>query len=157
MFPPFLISLLSTLENTLRPTLPPDVHELLFPPEGSEASKAHRQAIVNRYAPGEGISPHVDLLGRYGDGIVGVSLGSGCVMVFERTDGSEERQDVYLPPRSVIVLTGEARFDWSHGIEKRTEDTVCREDGELEVLERETRVSVTFRWLLPGALTLGGP
>lgn len=42
-----------------------------------------RQVILNQYLPGEGISPHVDLLGRYRDGISGISLGSGCVMRFK--------------------------------------------------------------------------
>ena len=135
-----------------------------------------RQAIINLYKPGEGISPHVDLLGRYADGIIGVSLGSGCVMHFDkvlRDDQEAEentRWDVYLPERSIIVLSKEARYDWTHGIEKKTGDPVESSASEGDNssprvvgasqrpwtrVERRVRLSVTFRWLLPGADVVG--
>jgi len=57
-----------------------------------------------------------------------------------------EHVHVYLPPRSVYVLTGEARWEWAHGIAARTRDRV---DG--RVVLRDTRVSVTFRWMKEGA------
>jgi alkylated DNA repair dioxygenase AlkB len=70
-------------------------------------------------------------------------------MVFER-DG--ERYDVYLPERTVYVLTGEARWEWSHGIEGRLEDKVRgKGEEEVETRLRSTRVSVTFRWMRDGA------
>jgi hypothetical protein len=163
MFPPFMISLLPILEEHLRPFLPAKVHHMLFPSDSAEP-KLERQAIVNRYAPGEGISPHIDLLGRYADGIIGVSLASGAVMTLCRETGDgcndQQRHDLYLPVGSLIVLTGEARYEWTHGIEKRTKDLVVREGSgvwETEFLERGTRISITFRWLLPDALTVGGP
>lgn len=186
--PPFLHSLLLHLEELLRPSLPSDIHKLLFPPS-SEPSRA-RQAIINLYRPGEGITPHVDLLGRFGDGIIGVSLGSGCVMDFRRASTSEEKggygagQDIdpwddgftdedgkrkrwglYLPARSVLVMSGDARYRWTHGIEKKEEDFVERESGEgLDEIPRRVagrisrgeRLSITFRWLLPGAEIVGG-
>lgn len=107
----------------------------------------------------------MDLLGRYGDGIIGVSLNSGTVMSFLRVldekgegkgkqEGREER--VYLPAGSVIVLTGEARYEWTHGIAKRTVDVVEGLGGVIEEIERGERISITFRWLLPGADVVGG-
>lgn len=185
--PPFLTSLLSDLADLLRPTLPPDIHRLLFPPP-SEPSRA-RQAIINLYRPGEGITPHVDLPRRFGDGIIGVSLGSGCVMNFRRAtaqeeqggyglvggvntdtddednvdnDGKRSRWDIYLPSRSVLVMTGDARKRWTHGIEGTAEDLVgCESEGSsdngvAEVIPRSERLSITFRWLLPGAEVVGG-
>jgi alkylated DNA repair dioxygenase AlkB len=108
-----------------------------------------RQVILNLYPPGQGISPHIDLSNRYADGIIGVSLLGGCTMVFER-DG--ERYDVYRPERTVYVLTGEARWEWSHGIEGRLEDKVRgKGEEEVETRLRSTRVSVTFRWMRDGA------
>ena len=176
--PAFLCALLSDLEALLRPSLPPHTHRLLFPPL-SEPARA-RQAIVNLYRPGEGISPHVDLLRRFGDGIIGVSLGSGCVMSFrkelnemqnsshERTeqeleergfirDGNGVRWDLYLPERSILVLSDEARYEWTHGIEGRGSDMVVADDGKngTQCIERDSRISVTFRWLLPGAEIVG--
>ncbi|KAF8901113.1 hypothetical protein CPB85DRAFT_135103 [Mucidula mucida] len=149
--PPIFLSLLDKLSGLLKPSLPPEVHELLFPASTTLA----RQAIVNRYEPGQGITAHVDLLKRFGDGIIGVSFASGCVMQFASVpdeDGGEEKRtyDFYLPEGSVIVMTGDARYKWTHGIDKRTADFVDGEDGG-RWLERSMRMSITFRWLLPGA------
>jgi len=149
------ISLLETLESLLEPFLPSNTLELVF------HQPLARQVILNLYLPGEGISPHVDLPGRYADGILGVSLTGGCVMSFTRgiggeskdKDGREERHDVYLPPRTVYVLSGEARWEWAHGIEGRMEDVVDTHGGR-ETLLRDTRVSVTFRWMKEGAEVL---
>jgi hypothetical protein len=149
MLPPFLSSLLSTLSTLLRPALPPHIHALIF-----DGPPARRQAIVNAYAPGAGIAPHVDLPGRYGDGVLGVSLGGACAMNF--TCGADAHA-LLLPPRSVLVLTGAARYAWTHGIAARRADAVRGADGEVQVVEREPRVSVTFRWLLPDAMVVGGP
>ena len=172
--PPFLTDLLATLEDLLRPAVPSTVHDLLFSPSPAshEGPPRARQAIINLYWPGEGISPHVDLLDRYGDGIIGVSLGSGCAMRFAKEDsnesgdgkgdGSEPEPEpepcaLYLPKGSVLVMTEEARYKWTHGIEKRYEDLV-EESSESEqrvLLTRDVRLSITFRWLLPGADVVG--
>ena len=84
--PLFLHDLLHTLSNRLQQLLPSKTHALLFPPP--DAPPRARQVIVNFYRPGEGITPHVDLLDRFDDGIIGVSLGSGCVMRFCRSASS---------------------------------------------------------------------
>ncbi|GLB34271.1 putative 2OG-Fe(II) oxygenase superfamily protein [Lyophyllum shimeji] len=164
--PPILRELLLTLQEMLRPVLPPKTHALLFPSTPTRA----RQAILNLYQPGEGISPHVDLLGRFGDGIIGVSLGSGCVMQFAKArraqeakgaEGESEAWDVYLPQRSVIVLSEDARYGWTHGIGKHTRDYVALPDAGVgdttagRWIDRGVRLSITFRWLLPGADVVG--
>ncbi|KAJ6468962.1 hypothetical protein DFH09DRAFT_1222044 [Mycena vulgaris] len=115
--------------------------------------RAARQAILNLYRPGEGITPHVDLLRRFGDGIVGVSFGSGCLMQFARVAEAEGVRplNLFLPERSVLVLSGDARYGWTHGIEERTADLVAG----TGVVERGVRLSITFRWLLPGADVVG--
>ena len=170
------MDLLSILSVALKPILPAKTHALLFP--APSASTHARQVIINHYLPGEGITPHVDLLDRFGDGIIGVSMGSGCVMRFEKVryddglddedvDGAQRQWDVYLPSGSVYVMTEEARYEWTHGIEKRKEDWVESGTGcaaltgtELEAgtgrqIPRSVRVSITFRWLLPGADVVG--
>ncbi|KAI0265051.1 hypothetical protein BC834DRAFT_814182, partial [Gloeopeniophorella convolvens] len=161
--PPFLRALLDAAAALLQPpALPPAAHALLFPLPG-HAPRA-RQAIVNLYRPGEGIAPHVDLLRRFGDGIVGVSLGAGAAMRFARAEGEhdapgadgEAPAEVWLPPRSVIALMGEARYGWTHGIAPRARDRVADGQGGWAWCARGVRVSVTFRWLLPGAEVVGG-
>ncbi|KAJ6542643.1 hypothetical protein B0H19DRAFT_957614 [Mycena capillaripes] len=151
--PPVLQALLSTMSSILEPSLPSDIHALLFPRTPTRA----RQAILNLYNPGEGITPHVDLLRRFGDGIVGISLGSTCAMQFAPVE--ETAEDVFpfqlfLPERSIIVLSGDARYAWTHGIEKRTADLVD-EAGAHIIVQRGVRLSITFRWLLPGADVVG--
>jgi len=172
--PLFLTDLLSTISELLLPELPTRTHALLFP--SPDAPVRARQAILNLYHPGEGISPHVDLLKRFGDGIVGISLGSGCVMSFwkgpseeghrgisgiqalEVRSKDEEHWRLYLPERSIIVLSEEARYEWKHGIQGQTEDFVEGEDGHGgEWITRSVRLSITFRWLLPGAEIVGEP
>ena len=141
-------------------------------PDASQpTAKRSRQAIINLYHPGEGISDHIDLLDRYDDGIVGVSFISGCVMRFGKPDQGQDDRDplsqsdlqytnVYLPPRSVIAFVGDARYKWTHGIPSRRLDLVQDGSGTHEGekpswLDRQLRLSVTFRWLLPGADTVG--
>lgn len=167
--PTFLITLLHWLAEMLRDHLPEKVHEMLFPPK--DAPQRARQAILNLYHPGEGISPHVDLLRRFDDGIIGVSFGSGCVMNFERVQCQEElfgeagpldrnHWDLYLEERSVLVLSDDARYNWTHGIDGKQKDFVSGGidgQGEPDWIDRGTRLSITFRWLLPGADVVGGP
>ena len=169
--PHFLKDLLAVLSASLRPILPKDTLELLFPLPGTPAKA--RQVIVNFYEPGEGITPHVDLLDRFGDGIIGVSLGSGCVMQFVKVDSAGKTEgatperppcntprvwNVFLPHGSVYVMSDEARFGWTHGIDGRREDWVAESvDSNIgRWVMRSIRVSITFRWLLPGADIVGG-
>ena len=169
-FPLFLNELLAATSEILaqHPTMSRETHAMLFPPaqhkhehgDGDGHAPRARQAIINLYRPGEGISPHVDLLRRFGDGIVGVSLGGGVGMRFARAGEDGDEYEVWLPSGSVLVLTGEARYKWSHGIAPRLRDKVevvatGQGDGWMWQ-ERGVRVSVTFRWLLPGADIVGG-
>ena len=97
---------------------------------------AHRpdQMIVNEYLPGEGIAAHVDDPRLFADGIVSVSLGSRCVMLFSR--GRTEKVELPLECLSAVALHGPARYEWTHAIPKRKSDAGC---------VRERRVSLTFR------------
>jgi alkylated DNA repair dioxygenase AlkB len=94
------------------------------------------QLIVNEYVPGQGISAHTDAA-VFGACIVSLSLGSGCVMRFSRT--GHANVDVFLPPRSAVFLTGDARKLWKHAIAAVKSD---KGHG-----ARSRRVSLTFRTL----------
>lgn len=97
------------------------------------------QAIVNEYLPGQGIAPHVDAPSSFGPVVASLSLGSACVMTFESLDGAE-RIPALLMPRSLLVLSGEARLRWRHGIPARKSDRTP--DG---AVARGRRLSLTFR------------
>ena len=114
------------------------------------------QLTVNEYEPGQGIAAHIDTFNCFGPEIFVLSLGSGVTMnMVKRRAGEEGSEDgadteggggaggrkaVWLPPRSLLLLTGEARYAWSHAIPSRLTDKV---DGELK--ERKRRISLTFR------------
>ncbi|XP_014472952.1 PREDICTED: alkylated DNA repair protein alkB homolog 8 isoform X2 [Dinoponera quadriceps] len=99
------------------------------------------QLTINKYSPGQGIPPHVDTHSVFEDTILSLSLGSSCVMNFKRTD---RKIDVFLPARSLLIMTGEARYAWTHGISPRRNDVIDTGNGNT-IQERDTRVSFTFR------------
>jgi hypothetical protein len=59
-----------------------------------------------------------------------------------------------------MILDGEARWEWEHGIEERLGDYVEDPDGQEEGGRcwrgRGTRVSVTLRWMKEGGDVVGG-
>ena len=92
------------------------------------------QAIINEYKPGQGISPHVDCQACFGPRIFSLSLGSQVIMEFTKT--GKAKVEIPLAPRSLVMLYGEARNRWKHGIPARSRD---------HGIARGTRISLTFR------------
>jgi alkylated DNA repair dioxygenase AlkB len=104
------------------------------------------QAILNEYEPGQGIHSHIDCVPCFGCEIATISLGSACIMRFHQKR-SDTTADFVLSARSVLILTGEARYAWTHAIPARKSDTI----NGAAVLRRR-RVSITFRTVQrPGA------
>lgn len=102
------------------------------------------QITVNEYAPGVGLSPHVDTHSAFGDTIASLSLCSGAAMIF-RKDG--EQRGLYLPPRSLLLMQKESRWAWEHYIPHRKSDMV----EHCQVVPRsDRRVSLTFRSIRHG-------
>jgi alkylated DNA repair dioxygenase AlkB len=104
--------------------------------------KLSDQVIINEYMPGQGIAPHVDCVPCFGEAIASLSLGSGCQMDFIRAE-SKEKHSLFLEPRSLLVLTGDARHRWRHSIPARKNDQVAGQST-----PRGRRVSLTFRTVL---------
>jgi alkylated DNA repair dioxygenase AlkB len=102
------------------------------------------QLIVNEYERGQGISPHIDCISCFGPVIASLSLGSSCVMELSPVTGGR-KEELFLEPCSLVVLAGEARYNWRHAIPARKSDKV----GD-RVLPRDRRVSLTFRSVLLG-------
>lgn len=94
--------------------------------------------VVNEYEPGQGIHPHIDST-IFGDEVINVSLGSDIVIDFY--DPQEQKKSVLLPRRSALVVEGDSRYKWKHGIALRKTDKL---DGGM-VLKRNKRISLTFR------------
>lgn len=102
-----------------------------FPPD---------QLIVNEYLPGQGIASHIDCEPCFEDTIISLSLGSSCKMDFIKFNKPDLKKVIYLQPGSLLILNGEARYDWLHGIAGRKSDNVFGEK-----IIRSRRVSLTFR------------
>jgi alkylated DNA repair dioxygenase AlkB len=99
------------------------------------------QCIVNKYLPGQGIGMHTDHKEYFGNIIVSVSLESAIVMDFDKPFSKESPTSLVLPPCSALVLSGEARWEWRHGIAGRKRDPP-------PVGERGRRISLTFRSMM---------
>ncbi|XP_016381944.1 alkylated DNA repair protein alkB homolog 8-like isoform X3 [Sinocyclocheilus rhinocerous] len=112
------------------------------------------QLTVNQYQSGQGIPPHVDTHSAFEDPILSLSLGAKTVMDFKHPDGRSVA--VVLPERSLLVMKGESRYLWTHGITPRKFDVVPVSEVEgsgvmtsdlsnLTLSRRGTRTSLTFR------------
>uniref|UniRef100_UPI0037E70F68 alkylated DNA repair protein alkB homolog 8 n=1 Tax=Semicossyphus pulcher TaxID=241346 RepID=UPI0037E70F68 len=115
------------------------------------------QLTVNQYESGQGIPPHVDTHSAFEDTILSLSLGAQAVMEFRHPDG--RLVPVVLPARSLLVMKGESRHLWTHGITPRKFDMVPACDPQspahttpdvgtssnLTLSKRGTRTSFTFR------------
>lgn len=97
------------------------------------------QVIINEYQPGQGISAHIDCVPCFADTIASLSLGSHCVMDFTHSK-TGKKSSLLLEPRSLLLLSGDARYIWQHAIAARKTD---RYNG--QIIQRTQRTSLTFR------------
>ena len=100
-------------------------------------SEVPDEVLVNEYFPGQGIANHVDCVPCFDDVVVSLSLGSQCIMDLKKDN---EIIHKHLEVNSILVLRGESRYEWSHGIRANKSDII---NGKW--IHRTRRVSVTFR------------
>ncbi|THV51587.1 hypothetical protein BGAL_0106g00260 [Botrytis galanthina] len=128
------------------------------------------QFTVQYYPPGTGIPPHVDTHSAFGEYLYSLSLGSAVPMGFKRCgvnearkmrrpkrslgegggegrrekaeEDGEQKWEVWLRERSLLVMRGEARYGFAHGIRGRKFDV---DEGEGLKRRREGRWSLTMR------------
>ena len=99
------------------------------------------QVIVNEYKANQGISRHVDSPG-FADGIVTISLLESWEMVFRQLGAQKRKVNKRLERRSAMILTGAARYDWTHEIPARKTEY---DPSSGKRLTRKRRISLTFR------------
>ncbi|XP_050153082.1 alkylated DNA repair protein ALKBH8 homolog isoform X1 [Malus sylvestris] len=121
------------------------------------------QLTVNDYPSGVGLSPHIDTHSAFEGLIFSLSLAGPCIMEFRRylegglpprpssssdfeVECSEKnsnflRRAIYLPPRSMLLLSGEARYAWNHYIPHHKIDMV----NDSVIRRGSRRVSFTLR------------
>ena len=93
------------------------------------------QVIVNEYLGNQGIGEHIDS-DSFADDIATISLLESWEMNFRKGKGKENKFVQLLEQRSVAVMSGDARYKWTHEIPKR-----LKESGR----KRGRRISLTFR------------
>jgi len=98
------------------------------------------QCIVNNYNSGQGIKTHIDLI-KFGELIGCFTLGSGAIMKFKNTN-KDETYDVYTTNCSLYIMSGDARYKWTHEMPFGKSDIV----NGIKI-DRSRRVSVTFRYV----------
>eukprot|EP00897_Mesotaenium_endlicherianum_P001874 jgi/Mesen1/1714/ME000138S00572 len=155
--PPFIVDQLTVNEYRRGVGLAPHIdthssfeHALL------SLSLAGPCVMEFRRAPSKGAqspAPHAAAAAAAASTPESLSGGGGVEEDGEAEMEEEERRAVYLPPRSLLVLSGEARYAWSHYIPHHKQDMV---NGEV-VQRAERRVSFTFRKVRHGECTCSFP
>lgn len=97
------------------------------------------QLIINEYEPGQGIANHIDCEPCFGDTVISISLGGTCIMDLINVL-SKQKIEIFLESGSLVVIAGEARHKWTHGIAQRKTDQF---NGVK--YDRKLRISMTFR------------
>lgn len=99
-----------------------------------------QEVLANEYTPVQGIADHIDSH-VFGPVVAIVSCGSNVDMIFR--SGSIKRKCM-IPQRSLLLLTGEARYCYTHGITKAK--SYQHWNGSKYVcIPRSLRISYTFR------------
>ena len=134
---------------------------MTFPGVKNCTGKLVDQLTVNEYPCGVGLSPHIDTHSAFEEMIFSLSLAGPCIMEFRQypkgswrapsvVNGTDEgsiqdpqciRKAVFLPPRSMLLMSGEGRYAWHHYIPHHKIDDVAG-----QVIKRNSRrVSFTLR------------
>lgn len=112
------------------------------------------QLIINKYEPGEGIGAHTDS-NVFGDTIISTSLQSPTTFEYvgrKDTPYLGKKYLLWLEPRSLLIMQGDARWKFTHSMPANKFDYV--KDGVAvpyadrqgaKKVARGTRISMTFR------------
>jgi alkylated DNA repair protein alkB homolog 7 len=88
------------------------------------------------------LTAHVDSIKFSGTMVAGLSLLSSSIM---RLRVEDRFVDLLLPPRSLYVLTGKSRYEYTHELLPCGSTFTRGDDGSERQIKREQRVSIIFR------------
>lgn len=92
-----------------------------------------------------GIAPHVDAHTPFGNEIFVVSLGSYTIIEYRRWDRlrtESKAVPVFVPPCSLVIMSGECRYAWEHAIAEKRVDVI---NDTTPLFQRGNRISLTWR------------
>jgi len=101
------------------------------------------QCTINEYIPGIGISPHIDTHSSFTNIIISISLQNQIVMNFKDKTKNDNKIEILLPPKSLLILKDTVRYSFTHGISWRKTDNI---NG--KIVRRNTRLSITLREII---------
>jgi hypothetical protein len=98
----------------------------------TKCSRMFDSARVNNYSSGDILAPHIDTVRKWGEWIVCLSLESDVTMKFalELLTPHKIKKSITMShsilfrKRSMYILTGEARYKWTHEIEEIKSDRI---------------------------------
>ncbi|BGP51474.1 hypothetical protein JCM10450v2_007416 [Rhodotorula kratochvilovae] len=100
--------------------------------KGKGKERGPNHCLVNEYLPGQGIMPHTDGP-AYHPLTSTLSLGSHTILCLRSPPShltpdspafEVEKVDILLPPRSLVLLSGELYSTWLHGIQPLAGDSL---------------------------------
>ena len=94
------------------------------------------QLIINEYKPGQGIAAHIDHEKFFGPIIICLTVFSGTEINFINKFNDLDVKTIRVEPRSLYIMSGDARYKYKHEICHRIED---------HGIKRGTRISLTYR------------
>ncbi|XP_072024484.1 alpha-ketoglutarate-dependent dioxygenase alkB homolog 7, mitochondrial-like isoform X2 [Amphiura filiformis] len=86
------------------------------------------------------IKPHVDSVKFCGSTVTGLSLLSSSIMRLANEKDPKQWVNILLEPRSLYIMTGQARYDFTHEILKQEESIFHG-----KVIPRDRRISIMCR------------
>lgn len=105
------------------------------------------QCIVNEYDRDQKIGKHIDgkrgnKTNIFGPYIISISLGEDTNFIYTNPT-TKQKVEIYAPRRSLLVMSGDSRYVWTHEIPKRQSVNV---NGKwVKKAENYRRISLTFR------------
>jgi len=138
-------------------TIAGQLAELELPDGARLFNRAPDQVIVNEYDNSrpkdkpekQGIALHTDRIDCFGPTVATLSLGDDWEMALQPIkETPNQARRVMLVRGSALIMTGDARFKWKHGIQPRKYEKTDEHGGRRE---RQRRLSLTFRTMLDQA------
>ena len=124
-------------------------NDKIFPPEHPPT-----QVLVNEYLNNMCIKGHVDNVDAFGDVIISLSLSAPSYMTMRSSEDPDVCMKVFMEERSLLIMSGDSRFKWRHGITRQknvyvptTKICVKRDDTyrRISLTIREIKVEGTKR------------
>lgn len=116
------------------------LEDKIYPPDHPPT-----QVLVNEYLNNMCIKGHIDNTDAFGDVIISLSLNAPSYMTMRNCDNPDLVMKVFMEERSLLIMSGDSRFHWRHGITRQKNVYVPTTGLTIKRDETYRRVSLTIR------------